>query len=81
MSVSNAGGSETEKIKAISRIFANETAQLTAQNILKIVSGTGIFDQAPVDKFLESVAFGELLHSTRNMINDMDRVADFVFER
>jgi len=81
VSVSNKGGSEAEKIKAISRIFANETAQLTAQNILKIVSGTGVFDQAAVDKFLESVAFGELIHSTRNMINDMDRVADFVFER
>ena len=81
VSVSNAGGAETEKIKAISRIFANETAQLTAQNILKIVSGTGIFDQAAVDKFLESVAFGELIQSTSNIINDMDRVADFVFER
>ena len=81
VSVSNEGGSEAEKIKAISRIFANEAAQLTVQNILKIVSGTGVFDQAAVDKFLESVAFGELIHSTRNMINDMDRVADFVFER
>ena len=81
VSVSNEGGSEAEKIKAISRIFANEAAQLTVQNILKIVSGTGVFDQAAVDKFLESVAFGELIHSSRNMINDMDRVADFVFER
>ena len=81
VSVSNAGGSQSEKIKAISRVFANETAQLAAQNILKIVSGTGVFDQTAVDKFLESVAFGELIQSTRNIINDMDRVADFVFER
>ncbi len=81
VSVSIAGGSETEKIKAVSRIFASETAQLTAQNILKIVLGSGVFDQAAVDKFMESVAFSQLIQSTRNIINDMDRVADFVFER
>lgn len=81
VSVSIAGGSETEKIKAVSRIFASETAQLTAQNILKIVLGSGVFDQAAVDKFMESVAFSQLIQGTRNIINDMDRVADFVFER
>ncbi len=81
VSVSIAGGSETEKIKAVSRIFASETAQLTAQNILKIVLGSGVFDQAAVDKFMESVAFSQLIQGARNIINDMDRVADFVFER
>jgi alkylation response protein AidB-like acyl-CoA dehydrogenase len=79
--VSQSGGSEAEKIKAISRIFANETAQLAAHNILKIVSGTGVFDPADVDKFLESVAYHELIQSTRNIVADMDRVADIVFER
>jgi alkylation response protein AidB-like acyl-CoA dehydrogenase len=79
--VSQSGGSETEKIKAISRIFANETAQLAAHNILKIVSGTGVFDQESVDKFLESVAHHELMQSTRNIVKDMDQVADIVFER
>ena len=79
--VSQSGGSETEKIKALSRIFADETTQLAAHNILKIVSGTGVFDQESVDKFMESVAYHELVQSTRNIVKDMDQVADIVFER
>ena len=79
--ISQSGGSESEKINAISRIFANETAQLVARDILEIVSGTGVFDRAAVDRFLESVAYNELIHSTRNIVNDMDQVADIVFER
>ena len=79
--ISQSGGSEAEKIKRISRIFADETAQLVAHNILKIISGTGVFDQAAVDKFLEIVAYNELIQSARNIVKDMDQLADIVFER
>jgi alkylation response protein AidB-like acyl-CoA dehydrogenase len=79
--ISRNGGSEAEKFKALSRIFADETARLAANSILKIASGTGIFDQADVDKFLETIAYHELMQSSRNIVNDMDQVADIVFER
>lgn len=69
------------KIKAMSRIFANNTAQLVAQNILKILQGTGVFDQQTVSEFMETVAFNELICSYENIIKDMDMVADILFER
>jgi alkylation response protein AidB-like acyl-CoA dehydrogenase len=79
--LSESGAPEAQKMKAISRIFANETAQLVAQNILKIVLGTGVFDQATAAQYLESIAYSELAQSNVNIIKDMDQVADFVFER
>ncbi len=69
-----------EKIKTISRIFANEVAQLAAQNILKILLGSGEFDQAAIANFLESVAYNQLIYSYSNVIKDMDRLSDFIFE-
>jgi alkylation response protein AidB-like acyl-CoA dehydrogenase len=70
-----------EKLKAVSRIFASDTAQLVAQNILKIVLGTGEFDQVAAAAFMDSIAYNELAYSTRNIVKDMDRVSDLVFER
>lgn len=70
-----------EKIKAMSRIFANDTAQLVAQNILKILRGSGVFDKQTVSEFMETIAFNELICSYENIIKDMDMVADILFER
>ena len=75
------GNPGAEKIKAMSRIFANDTAQLVAQNILKILKGSGVFDQQTVSEFMETVAFNELICSYENIIKDMDMVADILFER
>ncbi|NQT10527.1 MAG: acyl-CoA dehydrogenase family protein [Desulfobacteraceae bacterium] len=75
------GNPEAEKIKVMSRIFANDTAQLVAQNILKILRGSGVFDQQAVSEFMERVAFNELICSYENIIKDMDIVADILFER
>ena len=72
---------EATKLKAMSRVFADEAARLTANNILKIVLGSGVLDQAAAAQFMESIAFGDLAQSAVNSINDMDQVADFVFER
>ncbi len=81
MNLNKTGNPGAEKIKAMSRIFANHTAQLVAQNILKILKGLGVFDQQTVSEFMETVAFNELICSYENIIKDMDIVADMLFER
>jgi alkylation response protein AidB-like acyl-CoA dehydrogenase len=75
------GNSEAEKIKLISRLFGNEVAQVVSQNILKIVLGCGEFDQKATADFLAGVGYSELTASFQNIIKDMDRLADIVFER
>jgi alkylation response protein AidB-like acyl-CoA dehydrogenase len=54
MNLNKTGNPGAEKIKAMSRIFANHTAQLVAQNILKILKGSGVFDQQTVSEFMET---------------------------
>jgi alkylation response protein AidB-like acyl-CoA dehydrogenase len=70
-----------EKIKAMSRIFANETAQLFSRNILTILMGTGMFDQQFISDFLANSSLQGLARSYNNVINDMDRVSDILFKR
>jgi alkylation response protein AidB-like acyl-CoA dehydrogenase len=70
-----------EKLKVMSRIFANEVAQLVAQNILKILMGSGIFDQKVISEFMETISYNTLISSYHNIINDMDQVADILFKR
>ena len=81
MKLVETGDPGAEKIKAMSRLFANDTAQLVSQNILKILKGSGVFDQQTVSEFMEAVAFNELICSYENIIKDMDIVADILFER
>jgi len=71
----------TDRLKAMSRIFANEVAQLVAQNILKILMGSGIFDQKTISAFMETISYNALISSYHNIINDMDQVADILFKR
>jgi alkylation response protein AidB-like acyl-CoA dehydrogenase len=72
---------EAEKLKAMSRIFANEVAQLVAQNVIKIIMGTGVFDQNTVSSFMGTEFHNDLIGSYQNIVNDMDKVADILFER
>jgi hypothetical protein len=72
---------ETEKFKAISRIFAGEVAQLASQNALKILMGCGVFDQKAAYDFMETHSYNQLVCSSLNVINDMDLVADILFAR
>ena len=80
-SLVEAGDPEAEKIKAMSRIFANETAQVVTHNMLKILMGSGAFDQKIVSDFMETISYNKLLGSYENVIKDMDMVADILFER
>lgn len=75
------GDSGSEKIKLISRLFANECARVVSQNVLKIVLGCGEFDQKTATEYLAKIGQIHLTSSFHNIINDMDRLADIVFER
>jgi len=75
------GSPETEKFKAISRIFADEVAQLVSQDELKILMGCGVFDQKAAYDFMETHSYNQLVCSSLNVINDMDLVADILFTR
>jgi alkylation response protein AidB-like acyl-CoA dehydrogenase len=75
------GDSEAEKLKIIARLFAAEVAQVVAQNILKVVIGCGQFDEKMTAEFMARVTYTELVAGMHNMVADMDRLADIVFER
>ena len=81
VALTEAGDPEAEKIKVVSRIFADEVAQLITRNALKILMGSGVFDQKAVSDFMETVSYNELFLSGQNVISDMDMVADILFER
>ncbi len=68
-------------MKLISRLFANEAAQMVSQGILKIVMGCGACDLDMTNNFMQKIAYTELTASCQNIINDMDQLADIVFER
>lgn len=81
VALTEAGSPEAETIKIMSRIFADEVAQLVTRKALKILMGSGVFDQKAVSDFMEKVSYNELFFSGQNVINDMDMVADILFER
>lgn len=75
------GDADAEKMKLISRLFANDAAQMVSQGILKIVMGCGACDLDMTNDFMQKIAYTELTASCQNIITDMDRLADIVFER
>jgi alkylation response protein AidB-like acyl-CoA dehydrogenase len=79
--LSKNGSPEAEKFNAISRIFADEVAQLVSQNALKILMGCGLFDQNAAHAFMETHSYNQLVCSSLNVINDMDLLANILFER
>jgi alkylation response protein AidB-like acyl-CoA dehydrogenase len=79
--LSKNGSPEAEKFNAISRIFADEVAQLVSQNALKILMGCGLFDQKAAHAFMETHSYNQLVCSSLNVINDMDLLANILFER
>jgi alkylation response protein AidB-like acyl-CoA dehydrogenase len=65
----------------VARIFAWEVCQLFQRNSLRILTGTGEIDAAAVVGSLAEMRFSEFAGSCRNVIKDMDRLADLVFGR
>ena len=76
-----AGDREADKITAMSRIFAAETAQLATAAIPTVLQGTGNLDKEKQEELFASTAFNELSRGQRGVISDMDAVADILFER
>ena len=70
-----------EKTCLFSRLFANEIAEVTSRNILKIMLGSGAFEADAISAFLEEISHAALADSYRDVIPDMDRVADIIFNR
>jgi alkylation response protein AidB-like acyl-CoA dehydrogenase len=75
------GEKESEKIRIMSRIFANETAQLVINNVNRILFGSGIFEKKKIYDFMQNISYDTLMMSYMNVLVDMDRVADILFER
>lgn len=75
------GDAGAEKVKLISRLFGNEVSQVVSQNMLKIVLGCGEFDPKTAADFMSKAGYAEMSQSFQNIINDMDQLADIVFER
>ncbi len=70
-----------ERTCVFSRLFANEIAQVVSGNILKILYGSGTFDAEQVSAFLSEISHAQLADSYQNIIADMNRAADIIFNR
>ena len=79
--LSDENAADAEKIRAMSRIFANDVSQLMMKNTLAILMGTGDIEAGKVSEILESDDYKGLMSSARNIVKDMDRVSDILFGR
>ena len=75
------GHPDAEKFRAMSRIFANEVAQLTAKNMPLILMGTGTFSPEEMATTLQNLDYAALMLGYDKVIVEMDIVADCLFER
>jgi alkylation response protein AidB-like acyl-CoA dehydrogenase len=75
------GHPDAVKIRAMSRIFANEVAQLAAKNIPLILLGTGVFSPEEMTTYLHDLNYAALMLGYDKVIMEMDTVADILFER
>jgi alkylation response protein AidB-like acyl-CoA dehydrogenase len=63
------------------RVFANACARLVAEKARLIAMGSAVVDAEAADQFLRSLNLPDLEGSYRGLIDDMDRIADHIFER
>ena len=75
------GDSSAEKYRLVSKIFANIVAQVMLENTTSILMGTGKFDQEQIAEFTTSTNLHDLIQSYQDIIGEMDKMADIVFER
>ena len=75
------GHPDAEKFRAMSRIFANEVAQLTAKNMPLVLMGTGTFSPEEMATTLQNLDYAALMLGYDKVIVEMDIVADILFER
>ena len=75
------GDPQAERAALVARIFAREVCELFERNSLRILAGTDGIDSAAAAVSLAEIRFVEFAASCRNLIKDMDRLADIVFGR
>jgi hypothetical protein len=76
-----AGGAPAERAALVARLFAGEVCQVFTRNIPRILTGTGEIAPATVAASLAETRHGEFGGGCRNVVRDMDRLADMVFGR
>ncbi len=79
--VGGENNAQAEKVCLFSRLFANEIAMLVSHNILKILRGSGVFESDQISTFLTETSHAALADSYQNIIPDMNRAADMIFNR
>ena len=72
---------EAKKIVIMSRIFASEVSDVVARNSMKIVMGTGLSDEQTVSELKKKIGYEALATNCSGLIQDMDAVADILFQR
>ena len=72
---------KAEKSALNSKIFAGETAILTAVNTAKIIKGSGYFDTKKADEILKEISYLKLFDAAEKSVKDMDKLADIIFDR
>ena len=77
----SAGEPSAERLVLMSRLFAHETAQLTARSVMTLLHGTGSIEAETAAEFTAVVRLEELAKSYPGVVKIMDRVADILFER
>ena len=70
-----------EKYRLMARVFAGETAQIVAENGLRVVTGCAAADPEATAQFMTDTGYQEMLLSRANWVRDMDQIADIIFER
>ena len=80
MGLTAAGQAEDTSLAA-ARVFASTCAQLVAEKARLIALGTSGPDEAAGTDFLQSLDLPFLETSVRGVVDDMDRIADHIFER
>lgn len=75
------GSPSAKKIVIMSRIFASEVAELVAINAMKISMGSGIFDEQTISELKKKISYDRLMTNYNGLIQDMDAIADILFER
>lgn len=75
-----ANDAEAEKLKAMSRVFAGEVTHLVGENALRIALGGGL-EKAVAQQHMAEIGPQEMLAGRADWVADMNRIADFIFER
>lgn len=76
----SATDSRSLKTLAAARIFAAETVQLVYQNMQKILAGTGLMSSRQFLELLGSLSYEQAMDSGSGVLQDMDSLADIVFQ-